>query len=59
MKITPLSIDTLLAIGENLNIDFKRAGDGPKNPIVANYFHQIRLADELGSDKGGHWEVIG
>ncbi len=45
----------------------------PKNSILANFFHQIRLADELGSgvrnlykyvrrvgpDKGGHWEVIG
>lgn len=104
MKITPARINTLLTIGENLNIEFKRAGDGPKadtfesvcaflnkaggdlllgvnddgtvvglppksvdamirygritpknlepepkNPIIANFFHQIRLADELGS----------
>ena len=104
MKITPSRINTLLTIGENLNIEFKRAGDGPKsdtfesvcaflnkaggdlllgvnddgtvvglppksvdamirygritpknlepepkNPIIANFFHQIRLADELGS----------
>lgn len=104
MKITPSRINTLLAIGENLNIEFKRAGGGPKadtfesvcaflnkaggdlllgvdddgtvvglppksvdamirngritpknlepepkNPIIANFFHQIRLADELGS----------
>ena len=74
MKITPSRINTLLTIGENLNIEFKRAGDGPKadtfesvcsfrygritpknlepepkNPIIANFFHQIQLADELGS----------
>ena len=102
MKITPSRINTLLTIGENLNIEFKRAGDGPKadtfesvcaflnkaggdlllgvdddgtvvglppksvdamfrritpknqepepkNQIIANFFHQIRLADELGS----------
>ena len=74
MKITSSRINTLLTIGENLNIEFKRAGDGPKadtfesvcafrygritpknlepepkNPIIANFFHQIRLADELGS----------
>ncbi len=104
MKITPSRINTLLTIGENMNIEFKRAGDGPKadtfesvcaflnkaggdmllgvdddgtvvglppksvdamirygritpknlepepkNPIIANFFHQIRLADELGS----------
>ena len=104
MKITASRINTLLTIGENLNIEFKRAGDGPKadtfesvcaflnkaggdlllgvdddgtvvglppksvdamirngritpknlepepkNPIIANFFHQIRLADELGS----------
>lgn len=104
MKITPSRINTLLTIGETLNIEFKRAGDGPKadtfesvcaflnkaggdlllgvdddgtvvglppksvdakiryrritpknlepepkNPIIANFFHQIRLADELGS----------
>ena len=74
MEITPARINTLLTIGENLNIEFKRAGDGPKadtfesvcafrygritpknlepepkNPIIANFFHQIRLADELGS----------
>ena len=104
MKITSSRITTLLTIGENLNIEFKRAGDGPKadtfesvcaflnkaggdlllgvdddgtvvglppksvdamirngritpknlepepkNPIIANFFHQIRLADELGS----------
>ena len=74
MKITSSRINTLLAIGENLNIEFKRAGDGPKadtfesvcafrygritpknlepepkNPIIANFFHQVRLADELGS----------
>ena len=30
MKITPARINTLLTIGENLNIEFKRAGDGPK-----------------------------
>ena len=30
MKITPSRINTLLTIGENLNIEFKRAGDGPK-----------------------------
>jgi len=104
VKITSSRINTLLTIGENLNIEFKRAGDGPKadtfesvcaflnkaggdlllgvdddgtvvglppksvdamirygritpknlepepkNPIIANFFHQIRLADELGS----------
>ncbi len=74
MKITSSRINTLLTIGENLNIEFKRAGDEPKadtfesvcafrygritpknlepepkNPIIANFFHQIRLADELGS----------
>ena len=30
MKITSSRINTLLTIGENLNIEFKRAGDGPK-----------------------------
>jgi len=30
VKITPSKINTLLTIGENLNIEFKRAGDGPK-----------------------------
>ena len=30
MKITPSRINTLLTIGEKLNIEFKRAGDGPK-----------------------------
>ena len=30
MKITSSRITTLLTIGENLNIEFKRAGDGPK-----------------------------
>ena len=30
VKITPSRINTLLTIGENLNIEFKRAGDGPK-----------------------------
>ena len=30
MKITPSRINTLLTIGEDLNIEFKRAGDGPK-----------------------------
>ena len=30
MKITPSRINTLLTIGGNLNIEFKRAGDGPK-----------------------------
>ena len=30
MKITASRINTLLTIGENLNIEFKRAGDGPK-----------------------------
>ena len=24
----------------------------PKNPIIANFFHQVRLADELGSGTG-------
>ena len=104
MKIMPSRVNTLLTIGENLNIEFKRASGGPKadtfesvcaflnkaggdlllgvdddgtvvglppksvdamirygritpknlepepkNPIIANFFHQIRLADELGS----------
>ena len=31
MKITSSRINTLLAIGENLNIEFKCAGDGPKD----------------------------
>ena len=31
MKITSSRITTLLTIGENLNIEFKRAGNGPKN----------------------------
>jgi predicted HTH transcriptional regulator len=30
VKITPSRINTLLTIGENLNTEFKRAGDGPK-----------------------------
>ena len=30
MKISPSKLKTLLTIGENLNIEFKRAGDGPK-----------------------------
>ena len=30
MKITSAKLKTLLAVGENLNIEFKRAGDGPK-----------------------------
>ncbi len=30
MKITTSKLRTLLVIGENLNIEFKRAGDGPK-----------------------------
>ena len=30
MKITSSRITTLLTIGENLNIEFKRAGNGPK-----------------------------
>ena len=30
MKITTAKLRTLLAIGENANIEFKRAGDGPK-----------------------------
>ena len=30
MKITSSRITTLLTIGENLNIEFKRAADGPK-----------------------------
>ena len=30
MKITSSRINTLLVIGENLNIEFKRASDGPK-----------------------------
>ena len=30
MKITTSKLKTLLTIGENLNIEFKRAGDGPK-----------------------------
>ena len=30
VKITPSRINTLLTIGENLNIEFKCAGDGPK-----------------------------
>ncbi len=74
-------IKTLLTIGENIVIEFKRAGNGPehdtyesicaflnankainpgvitlsnlkpysKNPIIANFFHQIGRADELGS----------
>ena len=87
-------IKTLLTIGENIVIEFKRAGNGPehdtfesicaflnrqggdvllgvtddgkviglppkaalsnlrpysKNPIIANFFHQIERADELGS----------
>ena len=31
VKITSSRINTFLAIGENLNIEFKRAGDGPKS----------------------------
>jgi len=31
VKITSSRINTLLAIGENLNIEFKCAGDGPKD----------------------------
>ncbi len=60
-------IKTLLTIGENIVIEFKRAGNWPehdtyesicalsnlrsysKNPIIANFFHQIGRADELGS----------
>ena len=30
MKITTSKLRTLLVVGENLNIEFKRAGDGPK-----------------------------
>ena len=49
MRISPSKLKTILTIGENLNIEFKQAGDEPKNPIIANFFHQIQLADELGS----------
>ena len=79
MKISQSKLKTILTVGENLNIEFKQAGDGPKadtfesvcaflntalhygvitprnlepepkNPIIANFFHQIQLADELGS----------
>ena len=44
MKITASRLGTLLAIGENMNIDFKKASG------------VIRRG---GPDKGGHWEVIG
>ena len=30
MKITVSKLRTLLIVGENLNIEFKRASDGPK-----------------------------
>ena len=30
MKITASRLSTLLAIGENMNIEFKKASDGPK-----------------------------
>ena len=58
MKISPSKLKTILTIGENLNIEFKQAGDGPKADTfesvcaflnTANFFHQIQLADELGS----------
>ena len=36
MKISTSRLKTILAIGENLNIEFKRADDGPKDDTFAS-----------------------
>ena len=55
MKITSSRITTLLTIGENLNIEFKRAGNGPKADTfesvcaflnkagVRNLYHYVKI----------------
>ncbi len=56
MKITSSRITTLLTIGENLNIGFKRVGDGPKADTfesvcaflnkaggVRNLYHYVKI----------------
>ena len=56
MKITSSRITTLLTIGENLNIEFKRAGNGPKADAfesvcaflnkaggVRNLYHYVKI----------------
>ena len=50
MKITPSRINTLLTIGEKLNIEFKRAGDGPKSDTFESVIALMRADSQITHD---------
>lgn len=53
-------LKTLLIVGENLNIEFKRASDGPRADTFESVCAFLNKAiSRVGPDKGGHWEVVG
>ena len=64
MKITSSRINTLLTIGENLNIEFKRAGDGPKADTfesgVRNLYRYVKIySNAAGGGFSGNGGIAG